>query len=1273
MMNAELLERNFGVQFPEELDGTLDLQNGSANCCKFNRWGTLVAVGSTDGRVFIFDFVTKGIVKTWTAHALPVSSLSWSRDGRKLLTASADTTVAIWDVLQGTAVHKLKFSAMVVSAVFNPRNDNQVLVLQLNYPPSLEELNPRSQRILVNDIPGTVEDGVTAIAFDRRAKYIITGTSKGKLVVYDSSTLRMLSCGKQNSVQQIRQIVIPRRGNFILTNSQDRVIRTYNLDDLLMLQNGATIEPKHRVLDIVNKAAWKAVCTDSEGDYICGASTKAHSLYVWERTTGTLIKILHGTKGESLLDVQWHPTRPVILSVANGMISVWTQAHVENWSAFAPEFTELEENAKYMEREGEFDMEDEDAEEEGKDNEQVRHCITADKQLKQSNNYSSLNNIYTQIVLDSFFLLVACTLFLKDSDEEEIDVVSMRPSELLCSSDEEDIANLLPDITLKKGPLWFLPITPEIENPEVNPAAFMGKTLLGIIFLLVYSLYEMPTLFVDVRRPSSQLTGGMEEDSRKRMAPGAKPGPKGHMSVDGDFLIAYGSQTGQAESIAKQIKERTEQLGLKPRLFTLDDNEKQFHIEKERFIVIVVSSTGDGDAPENAARFVRRISRRTLEVNFLHGLNYALLGAVFVSACSIIGMVSFRTCEIHRIFNLNVSLGSFRCVSLFNLAILFPYNVFFVILGNEKLSVDENLRVPIAPQPFLASTVSHEKLDSEHGIPWQNACKMVGIASAPYVVTVVGTAIVTDPDVPKPKREIIIDIGEHFSELPYEPGDAFYFITPNPTHEVNYLLHRMGILPLADQKCTVSVDPTTQKINATIPGHIPPNSSLRYLFTHCLDIRRAPGRPLLRVLAENASDSSERRRLLELCSAQGMNEFTIFIRQAGLSVADVLFAFPSVKPPVDRLIGEIYRLPTSMYDYVTCIIHVFYFRYPRKGLASEWLSNLHVGDKIQMMRKEPARFRLPPPPAPPSSASQIPLLMVGPGTGVAVFLAFCQHLLKNKLFEPKNFPIVPRYLFFGCRNLEKDALYKDELESYVREGVLTELVFCESRGDGARPKYVQDALRQKTKEVCDFLLLNDESNPSRIFICGDAKGMSKDVWQCFHDIIKDGMSRDYPVMSAVVCGKSSRKMASHPSYSSMIKGAISNLKERSGSSKIAILKYILLNYNLGQNIIQVNAHLRQALKRGIVKGELKLVKGTNVSGSFRLVEKSMTIKNVVKRSSAIKPGGNKIVTPTTKSNAENKSIDLKATTKLKAEKKSSTNFKTPKAKKGSTKTKTKEA
>ncbi|KAK6733270.1 hypothetical protein RB195_017177 [Necator americanus] len=652
------------------------------------------------------------------------------------------------------------------------------------------------------------------------------------------------------------------------------------------------------------------------------------------------------------------------------------------------------------------------------------------------------------------------------------------------------------------------------------------------------------------------------------------------MGAEGDFVILYGSHTGQAESIAKQIKERAEILGLHPRLYTLDENERQFHIEQEPLAVIVTSSTGDGDAPENAARFVRRITRKSLETDFLKKLDYALLGLgdsnystyqgvpnkidkqlKYLGAVPIIetghaddqvGLELVVEPWIEELFEalvkrfkldpgllsrltMKVAIAEKRDVeedvrreerisSEPDQQILLPhpynYPEISLIKGNAKLSCDPALRVPVAPQEYLVSSVSHEKLQQNHGLMWPNGAKMVGVASAPYEVTVVGTALLTDADVVKPKYEFVVDLGEYFSVLPYEPGDAFYFVVPNPTPEVNFILDRMGMLTIADQVCTISVNPSTQKINPIIPPHVPPQSSLRHLFTHCLDIRRTPGRPILRSLAESATNEQEKRRLLELTSAQGLTEFNDFVRQPGLSLADILFAFPSVRPSPDRLTELLPRLIPRSYSISSCrgrrvrfIYSVMNFtaedgrRYPRKGLATDWLLNLRVGDKIQIMHKEPARFRLPPPPLDSSVAAQMPLLMIGPGTGLAVFLGFCQYLLKVKLADPKNFPNVPRYLYFGCRNLEKDSLYLDELQLYLREGILTELILCESQVDHGRPKYVQDALKQRIPQICDFILTDISDVQSRIFICGDAKGMSKDVLQCFYDIVKEGMGK----------------------------------------------------------------------------------------------------------------------------------------------------------------------
>lgn len=230
-------------------------------------------------------------------------------------------------------------------------------------------------------------------SFDRRGEYVYSGNTKGRIqVVRIEHETRKTSFVTSFRVSNtaIRQIEFaPRKKDIFLVNSADRIIRVYNTAEVLATaqlngNNNSTVasnitrgrknivnsnldskpdpEPIQKLQDLVNRTTWKKCCFSggAESDYICAGSIRQHSLYIWERNVGSLMKILHGTKGEILNDVIWHPIRPVIASIASGVVSVWSQAQVENWSAFAPDFKELEENVEYEERESEFDEADED-------------------------------------------------------------------------------------------------------------------------------------------------------------------------------------------------------------------------------------------------------------------------------------------------------------------------------------------------------------------------------------------------------------------------------------------------------------------------------------------------------------------------------------------------------------------------------------------------------------------------------------------------------------------------------------------------------------------------------------------------------------------------------------------------------------------------------------------------------------------------------------------------------------------------------------------------
>merc|ERR1719412_2946231 len=254
-------------------------------------------------------------------------------------------------------------------------------------------------------------------SYDRRGKHIFTGNSKGMILIVDTENLKVVKKFRltQTVSNAVKGIEFSRRGESFLVNTADRVIRVYNVKEVLETEE-ENPEPMQKLQDLVNKTMWKKCCFSGDGEYVCAGSARQHALYIWEKSMGNLVKILHGTKGEILLDVVWHPVRPIVASISQGVVTVWAQQQVENWSAFAPDFKELDENVDYDERESEFDIEDEDR----------------SVQLNEEE---------------------------KLGDDIEVDVDKSAPIPAFCSSDEEEE---------EKDALMYLPIAPEIEDPEEN-------------------------------------------------------------------------------------------------------------------------------------------------------------------------------------------------------------------------------------------------------------------------------------------------------------------------------------------------------------------------------------------------------------------------------------------------------------------------------------------------------------------------------------------------------------------------------------------------------------------------------------------------------------------------------------------------------------------------------------------------------------------------------------------------------------------------------------
>ena len=354
-------------------------------------------------------------------------------------------------------------------------------------------------------------------------------------------------------------------------------------------------------------------------------------------------------------------------------------------------------------------------------------------------------------------------------------------------------------------------------------------------------------------------------------------------------------------------------------------------------------------------------------------------------------------------------------------------------------------------------------------------------------------------------RHLKLDIdGLH----PYVPGDVLTIYPKNFPSDVDQFLAIMDWTAIADKRIqftpsSPSVSPSSRLPVSTFSSTS--TTTLRKLLTNHLDILSIPRRSFFAQLAHYTNDEFHRDRLLEFTNPEYIDELYDYTTRPRRSVLEVLQEFESVKIPWQRvcsiiptLRGRQFSIASAMTEIppnvgekgkstrVELLIAIVKYKTVikriRQGVATRYIASFTPNQKITVTlsrgglgvtQKELGR----------------PVVMIGPGTGVAPMRALIQQRMqwRNQISPPQDVA-AKDLLFFGCRNAESDYFFKDEWKALTDSDVPLEVFAAFSR-DQRQKVYVQDLIRQKSAIVYDAIV----SKNGIIYICGSSGKMPQAV------------------------------------------------------------------------------------------------------------------------------------------------------------------------------------
>lgn len=507
----------------------------------------------------------------------------------------------------------------------------------------------------------------------------------------------------------------------------------------------------------------------------------------------------------------------------------------------------------------------------------------------------------------------------------------------------------------------------------------------------------------------------------------------------GSLTILYGSQTGNAKGVATAIKAQAEARGLPVTLASMADY-KPKQLKKENHLLVVVSTYGEGEPPESAVDMFEQLKKG--KIGKLDGLKFAVLG---------LGDSSYEFfCQTGKDFdNFLATAGAERIYDLASLDV--DYQDAAKSWSEQALNaIAATLSIGAASSVASAvqQAVGHSQYSKENPFPARLSVNQK----------------ITGRDSTKDIRHIEINLAD--SGLTYQPGDALGVWFDNDAELVGEVLALNGL----------SGDEATAR------------GTLRAALTSHFELTRLHGG-----FITGLADISDNAALKDLAGDKAQVNALV----ASAQVVDVLKRFPtaltaeqlvSLLRPLTPRLYSIASAQSEVEEEVHLTVGVVRYRQEdgtvRSGAASSYLADRLIEDgEVRVFVEHNDNFRLPQNP-------DTPVIMVGPGTGIAPFRAFMQER-EAQGAEGKN------WLFFGNPHFTQDFLYQVEWQRYVKSGLLSKISLAFSR-DQANKIYVQDRLREAGQELYQWLEAG-----AHFYVCGDANKMAKDVQEALLDVIAE--------------------------------------------------------------------------------------------------------------------------------------------------------------------------